>query len=123
MFPVVAGLVMSTNASAATYAQPTVSSFTPTTVAIGGVVTVKGTGFTGLNKAWIGYAHDAAVKVVSDTQVQITVPADAEGGQIAVLNPDHAAFSFADLTVSSATAATPAIKSFKIGRASCRERV
>ena len=112
MLSVAASLAISSNASAATYAQPTVSSFTPTTVAIGGVVTVNGSGFTGLNKAWIGYAHDAKVKVISDTQVQITVPADAEGGQIAVLNPDHAAFSFGDLTVSSATAATPVIKSF-----------
>jgi hypothetical protein len=52
-----------------------------------------GSGFTGATVAWVGNAHDARVRVISDAQVQVTVPAGATTGAIGVLNPAHAAFT------------------------------
>lgn len=83
--------------------QPTISGISPTTGSVGSVITVTGTGFTGSNSAWIGSAHDAGISVVSDTQAQVTVPADAQSGQLAVLNSQHSAFSQQSFTVTAAT--------------------
>jgi hypothetical protein len=73
--------------------QQSINGFSPASGPVGQVITVTGSGFTGSNAAWIGSAHDAGIKVISDTEAQITVPADAVSGQIALLNPKHAAFS------------------------------
>lgn len=71
---------------------------------VGTVITVNGNGFTGVNQAWVGNGHDAAVQVVSDTQVRITVPASATNGQIALLNPQKAAWSPDSFTLTSGSA-------------------
>jgi hypothetical protein len=74
---------------------------------------VTGTGFTGIDKAWIGSGQDAQTEVMSDTRLLITVPADATSGNIAVLNPRHSAFSSGSLTVSAtASYAQPSVTSF-----------
>jgi aryl-phospho-beta-D-glucosidase BglC (GH1 family) len=79
--------------------QPTISNFSPTSGAVGTVVTINGRGFTGVNQAWAGNAHDARVTVVSDTQVKVTIPSGATSGAIGVLNPAHAAFTPVAFTV------------------------
>jgi hypothetical protein len=60
---------------------------------VGTVVTLYGSGFTDSNVAWVGAAHNAGVRVVSDTQVQVTIPAGATNGAIGIFNPAHAAFT------------------------------
>jgi hypothetical protein len=87
-----------------TYAQPGIMSFSPATGPVGTVVTLTGTGFTGLNQAWIGAAHNAVVKVISNTQAQVTIPPGATSGSIGLLNPGHAAFTASSFTVTVATA-------------------
>jgi hypothetical protein len=96
---IVAMSIVTTSAFAATYAQPYISGFSPSSAAAGSVITVTGTGLSGVNQAWIGASHDAKTQVVSDTQVKITVPSDAVGGQLALLNPVHAAFSPNSVTI------------------------
>ena len=85
--------------SAAVYQQPAISSFSPSVGPIGTVVTVKGNGFTGINLAWVGNARNASVRVLSDTQLQLTVPAGATSGSIGLFNPTHVAFAASWFTV------------------------
>jgi endoglucanase len=92
-------LFMSAHASAASYAQQAMTSFLPASGGSGTVVTITGSGFTGSNSAWVGNAHDATLKVISDSKVTVTVPADATTGAIGVLNPAHAAFTASSFTV------------------------
>jgi hypothetical protein len=88
--------------------------FSPDSGPVGTVVTVNGSGFVGSNLAWVGAAHDAAVSVVSDAQVQVTIPAGATTGAIGIFNPMHAAFTATSFTVTGAATAYPqqAISSF-----------
>ncbi|HKE95949.1 MAG TPA: cellulase family glycosylhydrolase [Povalibacter sp.] len=80
-------------------AQPYIGSFAPISGSVGTVVTLSGSGFSGLTQAWVGDAHNAAVSVVSDTQVKVTIPAGATTGAIGLLNPQHAAFTPTSFTV------------------------
>jgi endoglucanase len=84
------------------YVQPVIGAFTPTSGAAGTTVTVSGSGFTGADAAWIGATTGAAISVTADTKVQITVPANATTGVIAILNPSYKAVSAAVFTVTSA---------------------
>jgi aryl-phospho-beta-D-glucosidase BglC (GH1 family) len=84
-----------------TYPQPGVTSYAPGSGPVGTVITINGSGFTGLTAAWIGAAKNAVIKVISDTQVQVTVPAGATSGAIGLLNPSHAAFTASSFTVAS----------------------
>ncbi len=82
-----------------TFAQPSIANFSPTSGAVGTVVTVNGSGFAGSNVAWVGAAHNGTVRVVSDTQVQVTIPNGATSGAIGIFNPQHAAFTASSFTV------------------------
>jgi aryl-phospho-beta-D-glucosidase BglC (GH1 family) len=97
-----------------TYTQPYIDSFSPASGPVGTVVTVNGRGFTGLNQAWVGLAKNAAVSVVSDTQVRVTIPAGATTGSIGLFNPSYVSFSATSFTVSAAspTYTQPYIDSF-----------
>ncbi len=86
-------------AQAASEPQPYIQTFAPTSGPVGTVVTVTGSGFTGLTTAWIGKARDGSVHVLSDTKVEVTVPHDAVSGQLAVLNPLHSSFSPTSFTI------------------------
>ena len=85
------------------YAQQVISGFSPSSGPAGTVVMVTGSGFTGTNGVWIGNSHNAPATVVSDRQLRVVVPKDASSGQIALLNPWHAAFSPDTFVVSSST--------------------
>ncbi len=95
------------------YPQQSISSFSPTSGPPGTVVTVNGSGFSGSNAAWVGNAHDAALSIVSNTQVKVTIPADATTGAIGILNPKHSAFTAQSFTVAKTTTYTqPYIQNF-----------
>lgn len=93
----------SSSGTSTTSATPYIQNFAPTTGPVGTVVTLNGSGFTGLTQAWVGNAHDATLNVVSDSQVQVTIPADATTGAIGLLNGSKASFSASAFTISSAT--------------------
>ena len=95
----------SSNASA--YGQQTINSFSPQSGPVGTVITVNGSGFTGSNQAWIGAAHDAALSVVSDAQVRVTVPAGATSAAIGILSSTNSAFSPTSFTVTAAQPPMP----------------
>lgn len=90
---------MTTTTATTGYAQPAIQGFSPTSGPPGTVVTINGAGFTGVNQAWAGSAHNAAVQVISDTQVRVTIPTGATTGAIGILNPQHAAFTASSFTV------------------------
>ncbi|MDP9139898.1 MAG: cellulase family glycosylhydrolase [Pseudomonadota bacterium] len=83
----------------ASYTQPYIDNFSPASGKLGTVVTVNGRGFTGLNSAWVGNAHDASINVISDTQVKVTVPAGATTGAIGIFNPGFVSFTASSFTV------------------------
>ena len=89
----------------ATYSQQGIMSFSPASGSVGTVVTLYGSGFTGSNLAWVGAAHDGAVSVVSDTQLRVTIPADATNGAIGIFNPTYAAFTATAFKVTGVAAA------------------
>jgi hypothetical protein len=99
---------------ATTLKQPSIMNFAPQSGAVGTVVTLNGSGFTGSNLAWVGAARNAAVKVVSDTQIQVTIPAGATTGAIGIFNPSYAAFTPSTFTIatSAATYKQPGIMNF-----------
>jgi endoglucanase len=90
-----------------TYAQPTIRSFVPNSGPAGTVVTLNGSGFTGVNSASVGPAKNAPVSVDSDTQVRVTIPATATTGNIGVQNPAFSALSGSAFAVTD-SAAPPA---------------
>ncbi len=95
---------------------PYILNFSPATGAPGTVVTVTGSGFTGLDAAWIGTGHDSAVNVVSDSVVEVTVPADAATGKLALLNASNAAWSPGNFVVTRPVGVLPGIGTVIAGR-------
>jgi len=92
---------------ATTYPQPLPASFSPASGPPGTVITVTGTGFTGLTQVWIGNAHDSNVYVISDRLVKVTVPADATTAHLGFINPQHSDFLPTNFTVTTGTAPSP----------------
>jgi aryl-phospho-beta-D-glucosidase BglC (GH1 family) len=91
--------------------QPTVSGFSPASGPVGTVVTVNGTGFSGVNKAWVGQTRGAVYRVISDKQVQVTIPSSATGGSIGLFNSKYSVFTatYFKVTTSTATPTTPTV--------------
>ena len=75
------------------YPQPAIQSSLPRSGPAGTVVTIKGSGFTGLNQAWVGSSKNVPVRVISDRQVQLTIPVGATTGVIGIFNPSYSAFT------------------------------
>jgi hypothetical protein len=94
--------------SATALTTPIPSGFSPASGPPGTIITIPGTGFTGLTQVWIGTAHDASVHVVSDTLVKVTVPSDATTAHLGFINPQFSHFTSATFTVTkAATTPTP----------------
>ncbi|WP_276498447.1 IPT/TIG domain-containing protein [Pontibacter litorisediminis] len=101
------------------YKAPVIEAFAATTGRPGDVVTITGTGLTGVETVtFLGTAEAedevaaATFTVVSDTEIKVTVPIGAISGQIALKNP-VAEVTTAALEVSEFTVdATPRIISF-----------
>lgn len=79
--------------------QQNIQNFSPSSGPVGTVVTMNGSGFSGSNLAWVGAAHNGTVRVISDTQLQVTIPASATSGSIGIFNPTYAAFTATSFTV------------------------
>ncbi|BCM88644.1 hypothetical protein IAD21_00485 [Abditibacteriota bacterium] len=78
---------------------PVITSFTPTSGAVGGSVTLTGTSFTGATG--VSFNNTAATyTVVSSTQITTTVPTGATTGPIKVTTPNGTATSASNYTVS-----------------------
>ncbi|PYV20931.1 MAG: hypothetical protein DMG24_21160 [Acidobacteria bacterium] len=89
-------------------APPTISSFSPTTAAVGSRITLNGANFTGAY--WVSFTGGgtpsgqdgtsfAAPTGISDTQLTITVPSYAQSGPITVYNTAGSVISSASFTV------------------------
>jgi Domain of unknown function (DUF5666)/IPT/TIG domain len=77
---------------------PTISSFTPTSAAVGATVTLTGTGFTGVTSVNFS-GTPAAFAVLSNTSIAAVVPSGATTGTITVTNPTGSGTSSGTFTV------------------------
>jgi aryl-phospho-beta-D-glucosidase BglC (GH1 family) len=76
-----------------------IANFSPLSGPVGTIVTINGAGFASATKAWVGSAQNATVRVLSDTQVQVTIPAGATTGAIGIFTATQAAFTAQSFTV------------------------
>lgn len=94
-----AGFTVTASAPAPTYAQPLVSGFSPGSGAVGTVVTVSGSGFTGATGARVGSSSTVGVSVASDSSLSFAVPSGAASGVITISNPQYSGSSSTSFTV------------------------
>lgn len=66
---------------------PTITSFTPTSAAIGATVTINGTNFTGATQVRFGGVAATSFMVVSATQITAVVAAGGASGNVQVTTP------------------------------------
>src|SRR5207249_5663838 len=78
---------------------PTITSFTPTSGAVGASVTINGTNFTGATAVTFNNVGATIFAVSSATAITATVPVGAGTGPIAVTNPDGTGTSASNFTV------------------------
>jgi hypothetical protein len=90
---------LAAGAAAPAAATLAITGFTPTSGAVGAVVTVAGSGFTGVQAARLG-STSATYTVISDAQLQLVVPAGAQTGRIELTSPGQTVLSASDFTVS-----------------------
>jgi len=88
---------------------PTITSFSPTSGAVGTSISVTGTNLNGATSVSIGGVAATIFSVVSATNVMATVPSAAVTGRISIVTPQGNATSAGNFTVS---AAAPTITSF-----------
>lgn len=91
---------------------PTISSFTPTSGAVGTSVSIVGTGFTGASKITFNGVMATTFSVASDTAISATVPSGATTGSIAVTTSGGTGTSTNAFTVTTTPPAAPTISSF-----------
>ena len=87
---------------------PTITSFTPTTGAIGSTVVITGTNFTGATQVSFGGINAPVFSVNSATQITVVVPVGAVTGAISVTTPLGTGTSTTSFTLPAA----PVITSF-----------
>src|SRR6185436_3819362 len=66
---------------------PTVTSLAPATGMVGQIITVTGTGLTGVSEVQFQGARAEVVTPVSATSLQVTVPAGAVTGRLTIVGP------------------------------------
>ena len=93
-----AGAAAIASPGAAAVPAPTIASFTPHEGAVGTVVTLAGSGFSGATRVSLGRAA-ATFTVVSDAQITLTVPAGAGSGPISVSTPGGSTVSAESFTM------------------------
>jgi len=87
---------------------PTISNFTPTSGAVGTVVTINGTNFVGATHVVFNVTEASTFTVVNSTQITATVAAGTTTGYISVTTPSGTGSSATRFTVPG----TPEITSF-----------
>ena len=75
-----------------------IASFTPSSAGVGDLITVTGTGFTGVTSARVGGVA-AAFTIDSATQLRVTVPTGAASGRIELATAARAVLSSTDLAI------------------------
>jgi hypothetical protein len=78
---------------------PTITSFTPTSGAVGTSVVITGTNFTGATRVSFGGTRASGFTVVSATQISVAVPRRARSGSITVVTAAGTATSPTSFTV------------------------
>ncbi len=91
---------------------PTVTSFSPTSGAVGTLVDVRGTNFTSVTTVTFNGKPDSSFVVNSSTDITAHVPAGATTGRIAVTTPAGTGTSASNFTVTSGGGGAPTIASF-----------
>ncbi|MCG8603952.1 IPT/TIG domain-containing protein [bacterium] len=81
---------------------PTMTSFSPTSGSVGLEVTIVGSGFSGTTDVAFNSTPAITFVVDSDSEIHVTVPANATTGAISVTNPAGTATSVGEFTVSTA---------------------
>src|SRR5690242_9307425 len=69
------------------WAAPSITSFTPTRAALGSIVAITGSGFTGATSVKFGGVAATKFTLASDTSIKATVPTLAKTGKITVTGP------------------------------------
>ena len=85
---------------------PSISSFTPSSGAVGTAVTITGSNFTGATSVKFNGTPAASFTVDSSTKLRTTVPAGATTGRISVTTADGTALSANGFTVTTAGSST-----------------
>ena len=80
-------------------AAPSITSFSPSSVPVGTVVTITGVGLDGVNAVRIGRKALTSVTGVSSTSVTAVIPAGATSGPLVVANSFGSDFSASSFTV------------------------
>src|SRR2546428_231750 len=78
---------------------PTITSFTPTSGAVGASVSISGTNFTGATAVTFNGVSAASFTVASATAIQVTVPTGATTGPLSVTTPGGTTTSTDNFTV------------------------
>lgn len=81
---------------------PTITSFSPTSGAVGTSISVTGTSLNGATSVSIGGVAASTFSVVGATSVTVTVPASAVTGKITIVTPQGSATSAGNFTVNAA---------------------
>jgi hypothetical protein len=85
--------------SASSSNPPSISSFNPTSGAIGSQVTISGSNFDGTTGVSFNATSAPSFTIVSNSQIRATVPSGATTGPISVTNADGTAQSASNFTV------------------------
>lgn len=80
------------------YNQP-YSGFVPTTGVPGDIITIYGRYFTGVSQVTFGGVPATTISVISDTEMQVTVPEGGMTGQIGITTPGGVVLSTAEFVV------------------------
>ncbi|MFZ2490362.1 MAG: IPT/TIG domain-containing protein, partial [Thermoanaerobaculia bacterium] len=94
--------------AATAFAQPVINAISPPAGPVGTVVTIDGTGFTGVTQVTFAPGMIASFTFVSDIQITATVPGSAMDGAITVTTPGGSANSSSFMVMAS----PPMISSF-----------
>ncbi|MBO9703331.1 MAG: IPT/TIG domain-containing protein [Sporocytophaga sp.] len=106
--------VSSANLTIVVSAAPTISSFNPTSGAVGSTVTITGTNFTGASSVKFNNVSAISFSVVSSTSITAVVPAGATTGKVTITTAGGTAVSASDFTL---LILAPVISSFTPGTA------
>jgi hypothetical protein len=93
---------------------PVISSFTPTSAAVGATVTISGTNLSGATEVTFNF-NSAPIVTDTDSQITTTVPLGDDQGPVAVTTPGGTATSASEFTLTGFYVATTSLPDAKRG--------